>query len=74
MAIITETIFKDSKSGEIVEFVCCPCGNNVFHVTSKGDSICACCKLSGAEAKQEKEEAETLRLQRIEEAENANIG
>ena len=49
MAIVTETVFKDSESGEHMQLLDCPCGNNVFYVTSSHERICACCKMTGEE-------------------------
>lgn len=45
MAIEMVTIFKDSESGKELDFISCPCGNNVYYVSKNDEKICTCCKL-----------------------------
>jgi hypothetical protein len=58
MAIITEVTYRDSETGDAVEFERCACTNDVFYVTTTNQRICACCKMTGAEAQAAKDAAD----------------
>lgn len=57
MAIKLVQKFKDAETDQELELIECPCGNNVYYITTENEKICACCHMTQAEAEAKKNEA-----------------